>query len=391
MNRREFLWVATGAAVLGGCRTAGVRDNAALRAAVDGYVAEGLYLGLACASNRGDLYVKGRRTLDEPHLPVTADTLFDLASVGKTHTAALCALLYADGRLDVDAPFTKYLPEHVLAKENCRITVRDLATHSGGFDNSKPYMTPDAKKMFAELYRKRPVWPRGTRFCYACSNFVYLGLIVERLTGMGLDAAAKKMLWGPLGMTRTTWQTVVDDPNVAEYPPSTYGGERPGARKRRIGERNDTCAHLAPCPMGNGANFSTAPDMLLFATDLLRRERFPKAYYDLLFAPSFELRPAVRAVVRRGRAPAQLRLGHDGGEVDVHVLDEDRILRQGHLPHGLDGSGDRRRPRARLRRRRPRQPPRQQAEDDGPAPAPPRPHGVKLLPVRTRKSPMTLL
>jgi CubicO group peptidase (beta-lactamase class C family) len=96
------------------------------------------------------------------------------------------------------------------------------------------------------------------------------------------------MLWGPLGMTRTTWQTVVDDPNVAEYPQSTYGGERPGARKRRIGERNDTCAHLAPCPMGNGANFSTAPDMLLFAADLLRRERFPKAYYDLLFAPSFD-------------------------------------------------------------------------------------------------------
>ena len=215
MKRREFLWMAagtSGAAVLGGCRTASVRDNAALRAAVDGYVAEGLYLGLACASNRGDLYVKGKRTLDEPRLPVTADTLFDLASVGKTHTAALCALLYADGRLDVDAPFTKYLPEHVLAKENCRITVRDLATHSGGFDNSKPYMTPDAKKMFAELYRKRPVWPRGTRFCYACSNFVYLGLIVERLTGMDLDAAAKKMLWGPLGMKRTTWQTVVGDP-----------------------------------------------------------------------------------------------------------------------------------------------------------------------------------
>ena len=88
---------ASGATVLGGCRTSPVHDNAALRAAVDGYVAQGLYLGLACASNRGDLYVKGKRTLDEPRLLVTADTLFDLASVGKTHTAALCALLYADG------------------------------------------------------------------------------------------------------------------------------------------------------------------------------------------------------------------------------------------------------------------------------------------------------
>ena len=174
------------------------------------------------------------------------------------------------------------MPEHVLAKENCRITVRDLATHSGGFDNSKPYMVADPVKMFEELYRKRPVWPRGDRFCYACSNFVYLGLIIERLTGLDLDAAARKMLWGPLGMSRTTWNTVVGDRNVAEYPQSTYGGP-----KRKIGERNDVCAHFAPRPMGNGAAFSTLPDMLRFVTDMLRRERFPNAYYDLQFAPSF--------------------------------------------------------------------------------------------------------
>ena len=265
-----------------GCRSAGSR-GAAAREAVRKYVGEGLYSGLACVSNRCDLMVDGFRTLDDPKLPVTADTLFDLASVGKTHTASLCALLHADGRLDVDAPFTEYLPEHVLSKENCRITVRDLATHSGGFDNSKPYMVADPGKMFDELYRKRPVWPRGERFCYACSNFVYLGLIVERISGMDLESAAKKMLWKPLGMSRTTWNTVVGDPDVAECPQSTYTGP-----KRKIGEHNDVCAHLAPGPMGNGANFSTAPDMLLFVDDLLRRERFPKAYYDLLFSPSFE-------------------------------------------------------------------------------------------------------
>ena len=285
-QRREFLRAAgcaAGMAAFGGCRLMAARENAAVHAAVCRCVSDGLYAGLACASNAGDLYVEGARTLDAPRLPVTRDTLFDLASVGKTHTAALCALLYAEGKLDVDAPFTKYLPEHVLAKEGCRITVRDLATHSGGFDNAKPYMTADAAKMFAELFRKRPVWPRGERFCYACSNFVYLGLIVERLTGLDLDAAAKKMLWNPLGMTRTTWNTAVGDPDVAECPQSTYEGPR-----RRIGEHNDICAHLAPRPMGNGANFSTASDMLLFVTDLLRRERFPQAYYDLLFAPSFD-------------------------------------------------------------------------------------------------------
>ena len=286
ITRRSFCGIIVAeAAVLGaggtGCRGLAHEDGR-VRAAIEKYIGDGFYAGLACVSNHCDLHVDGERTLGEPKLPVTAGTLFDLASVGKTQTASLCALLYADGRLDVDAPFTEYLPEHVLAKENCRITVRDLATHSGGFDNSKPYMLPDSRKMFEELYRKRPMWPCRERFCYACSNFVYLGLIVERLAGMDLDAAAKKMLWGPLGMARTTWKTVVGDPDVAEYPQSTYGGP-----KRKIGERNDICAHLAPYPMGNGANFSTAPDMQLFVDDMLRREHFPKAYYDLLFAPSF--------------------------------------------------------------------------------------------------------
>ena len=288
-TRRWFcLGLASGAAAFGlGC--VGSRrsacENAAVRAAVRKYVEDGLYAGLACASSRGDMYLEGSLRIGGPKLPVTDESLFDLASVGKTQTAALCALLYADGRLDVDAPFTEYIPEHVLAKENCRITVRDLATHSGGFDNSKPYMVADPVRMFEELYRKRPVWPRGDRFCYACSNFVYLGLIVERLTGLDLDAAARKMLWGPLGMSHTTWNTIVGNPNAVEFlvPSKDKVPVNCG-----IGNHNDECARLAPRPMGNGANFSTAPDMLKFVTDMLRRERFPKAYYDLQFAPSFD-------------------------------------------------------------------------------------------------------
>lgn len=245
-------------------------------------VATGLYSGMAAGSVRVAPQVAGSRTLDG-RLPVTTDTLFDLASVGKTQTAALCALLVADGKLDPDAPFTDYLPEHVLAKENCRISARDLATHSGGFDNAKPYEVPDPDRMIRELYAKRPVRPRGEKFEYACSNFIYLGLIVERLTGLDLDSAARRMLWGPLGMNRTTWNPVTADGNVMEYSPSTYHGG-----PRRIGDHNDCSCHLFPRPLGNGSCFSTCGDVLAFATDLLRRERFPKAYYDLLLAPSFE-------------------------------------------------------------------------------------------------------
>ena len=283
--RRTFmkgLGAVAGASALGGCVFPRIRSNPVFAAYADKCLTDGHYSSLACLSNRGDFYVKGFRTLGEPKAPVTPQTLFDLASIGKTHTAALCSLLHAEGRLDVDAPFTEYLTDHVLAKEGCRITVRDLATHSGGFDNSKPYMTQNEENMFSLLMSKRPVHGRGERYVYACSNFVYLGLIVERLTGLNLDAASRKMLWGPLGMARTSWRTVTDDRDVAEYPPSTYSGPR-----RRIGERNDTCAHYAGRPMGNGANFSTAADMLLFVDDLAKRERFCSEYYNLLFTPSF--------------------------------------------------------------------------------------------------------
>lgn len=288
-NRREFLLTAMPFALCG-CGGARMlfehrRNNAALKAAMDEYVRKELFGGIACASNRGDLVCVGNRTLTPSDGPVTVESMFDLASVGKTQTASLCALLYAEGKLDVDAPFTEYLTEHVLAKENCRITVRDLATHSGGFDNSKPYMVKDPARQFAALNAKRPKWERGKKFCYACSNFVYLGFIVEKLTGMDLDAAAKKMLWGPLGMTHTTWNTIVGNPNAVEYCRATY--YNPSVPLRQIGEHNDACAHLAPRPMGNGSCFSNVTDMQLFVEDMLHRERFPAAYYDLLFTPSF--------------------------------------------------------------------------------------------------------
>jgi len=286
MNRRSFLELSASAAAsfFGGCRLAPPRSDAVIRETMHRYVAEGLFGGIVCASNHGIVCAEGLRTLSPAGGPMTENSLFDLASVGKMQTAALCALLYAEGKLDPDAPFTEYVTEHELAKENCKITVRDLATHSGGFDNAKPYMVPDSAEYMRKLYAKRPVRPRGESYEYACSNFVYLGLIVEKLTRLDLDAAAKKMLWGPLGMTRTTWNTVVGNPDAVEFSPSTYQGP-----KRKIGEHNDICAHYAPRPMGNGSCFSTAPDMLKFCEDLLCRERFPKAYYDLLFTPCYEM------------------------------------------------------------------------------------------------------
>ncbi len=279
MDRRGFLSLA-GAALLGGCAAPKSTKvaSAAVQAELERQVASGLIAGGVCGFGDGTPpYVAGRLRRDGT--PMRPDALFDLASAAKPFTAGLCALLCCQGRLDPDAPFTEYLPEHVLAKENCRITVRDLATHTGGFDNDKPYIDPDPRAFDAKLYAKRPRRPRGEGYVYACSNMIYLGRIVEHLTGLDLESAARKMLWGPLGMEDTVWHAIPGNARVVE---TEQNGHPP------IGFKGDEQARAYGAAMGNGAAFSCVADMLKFVCDLRDRRTFPKAYYDLLLTCCWE-------------------------------------------------------------------------------------------------------
>ena len=261
------------------------------------FMADGLCAGFVLADADEDpVLCDGLQCFIERRFPMTPRSRFDIASVGKTMTAALAAQLVAQGGLDPDAPFTDYLPEHVLASEHCEITVRDLATHSSGFDNSKPYEAAKNQREFLELlFAKLPVRPRGAAYEYACSNFIYLGMIVERLTGQDLDAAARQRLWGPLGMTDTTWNPVEDDGNVVEFSPDTHAG----TGQRRIGDHNDYSCFLSERPLGNGSVFTTIGDMRLFLSDLLHRRRFAKECYDLLFTESYVGKSVGGSPVRR--------------------------------------------------------------------------------------------
>ncbi len=208
---------------------------------------------------------------------MTINSRFDIASVGKIFTASLCALLVCDGTINPDAPFTKYLPESALGKDN-DITVRDLSMHVSGFNNIKPYISKDMNVFHRELFNKRPVRPRLTKYEYSCTNFILLGKLVNKLTGEDLDTCAKSHIWQPLGMTRTTW----NPPGGGEDEVEHYFPHRPA------GQHNDPACFNCPFPIGSGSCFSTAQDMMLFANDLLQRKKFPKQYYDLLFTPVFE-------------------------------------------------------------------------------------------------------
>lgn len=241
----------------------------------DEQIKSGLVQGIVAQSNRDDSPVfAGMQT---GSLPMSANSRFDIASLGKTFTATNCALLIDAGKLDPDAPFSEYLPEYVQGK-NCRITVRDLASHSSGFSNSKPYHRLKPGPFEEKLFQLLPKWERRTHFEYSCANFILLGRIVERLTGKDLDAVSRELIWGPLNMNSTTWYPPGNGPDeVLHHDPV-----------RTPGEHNDWDCFVYEKPLGAGSCFSTVPDLLKFLKAILSRSFFPEKVYDLIYTCDFE-------------------------------------------------------------------------------------------------------
>lgn len=240
-------------------------------------IESGLVQGIVFADSRsGKIEALGKQRIHPTEAMMTADSRFDMASVGKVFTAGCCALLIAQKELDPDRPFVFYLPEY--CDHDSNITVRDLAMHVSGFDNSKPYQSTDPDVFRREIFNKRPVRPRLQAFEYACSNLILMGMIAEKITGMDLDTLARKLIWKPLGMLRTQWNAPGFGPHEVEH----WDPNRPA------GEHNDSVCFNCGFPIGSGSCFSTAGDMLLFLKDILERGHFPSVYYDLFLTCGFE-------------------------------------------------------------------------------------------------------
>jgi len=168
--------------------------------------------------------------------PVTADTAFALGSVSKTYTAALIVALAGDGKIDLGAPAVTYLPT---AKIDRHITVRMLLDHTSGLDDF--FLHPPIDK--ALLAHPQATWTParslhyvgkryfapGTGWHYSNTNYLYLGLLAERITGMPLAAALRERFFTPLGL-RATWYQAVDSPRSSLAHGYRFNGASPSAK-----------------------------------------------------------------------------------------------------------------------------------------------------------------
>jgi len=192
------------------------------------------------------------------NMPMRADAIFDLASVTKAvGTTTALALCIDRGWLDPDVVFTNYLPGY---KGTLRgpVTVRDLARHLSGFNNSKPYAVDG--RVTELILEFSPVRPAGEPYEYSCGNFILLGLLVEQLAGKSLAEFCQDNVWAPLAMQDTRWTPLpTPDPRRVVKPPFTP----------TLGVVSDEPARAAGRPIGNAGLFSTADDLAAYCRMLL--------------------------------------------------------------------------------------------------------------------------
>jgi CubicO group peptidase (beta-lactamase class C family) len=139
-------------------------------------------------------------------LPVDRDTLFLLGSVTKSYTASALLVLAEQGRVALDAPVRRYLPEFTLPDENAaaEITVLQLLNHTAGLEwrlNADTGEGDDALAgQVACLARTSLITPPGTRASYSQVGFNVLGRIIEKVTGLSYEKAVAALLLEPLGL-----------------------------------------------------------------------------------------------------------------------------------------------------------------------------------------------
>jgi uncharacterized protein YbbC (DUF1343 family) len=240
----------------------------AIDRAVLAAISESKLPGAVVAVGRKDsvlfAHVYGYRALTPVREATTMDTVFDLASLTKPLATATSVMVLVDaGRVGLDDPVSRYLPELAVSGKDA-ITVRQLLTHTSGLAVDTPYADyasgPDQalRRIAASRMKNAP----GQAYSYSDVGFFVLGELVRRVSGLSLDVFSKARLWDPLGMRDTGF-----------LPPAEQKGRaaltEPFDGEWMRGVVHDPRARLVGGVAGHAGLFGTAQDLAIFAQMLL--------------------------------------------------------------------------------------------------------------------------
>ena len=214
----------------------------------------------------------GQRDLHH-HLPMRTDTVFWIASMTKLMTSTAVMMLEEEGKISLDDPVSKYIPEFASLKtpsgKPANLTLRMLITHTSGLQEAPDALMHRARTL-AELipsYLDRPTeFEPGTKWDYSQSGINTLGRIIEIVSGESYGEFMQARLFDPMGMKDTTFFPDPEQMKRLAISYSLKSGKLTPAKISRIpgpvGDRNHYAA-------ANGGLFSTAPDYYRFCKMLL--------------------------------------------------------------------------------------------------------------------------
>jgi CubicO group peptidase (beta-lactamase class C family) len=200
----------------------------------------------------------GVTNLDDPR-PVTPDTIFPIASISKTFTATAVMRLVEQGKLELDAPVQRYLPEFRVQDEahGRAVTIGHLLTHTPGWEGQTTAEDRGALTLqtYAESFGKYPKLAEpGEIWSYNNAGFTLAGRLIEVAAGQSIQNAFRTLVFEPIGLTRSF--TRVED--VATYPLAV-------AHRGQPGQQSVVRPFSRSASVAAGGVYSTVNDLLAFA------------------------------------------------------------------------------------------------------------------------------
>ena len=247
---------------------------AELGAYLDDLAQKGEFSGVLVLTRGSDtLFSKAYGLADrERGIPNKIDTKFNLASMNKMFTGVAIAQLAEKGKLSFDDKVGKHLPDYPNRDVAEKVTIHHLLTHTSGLGsywNSRYEAVKDRLEKlgdFLPTFADEPLaFQPGERFEYSNAGYIVLGLIVEKVSGESYADYVRRHIYEPAGMTATAFY-----PKDQEVPNRAIGYqtlEGPGGAPLAGGPKPNT-AGLGRLGGSAGGGYSTAPDLLKFATAL---------------------------------------------------------------------------------------------------------------------------
>lgn len=214
--------------------------------------------GLLAVASRGEIIHLREYGMANVELavPVSDKSVFEIGSISKQFVSAAAMLLVEEGKLDLDVPIHRHLPD--LPGEWLGVTMRQLLNHTSGIPDYEEIRTYDVYRFrltpeeVIRIAHSRPMdFAPGTGWYYSNTGYFLASMIVERVAGRPLGQVLESRIFGPLGMTQTG---MADPESIIPHRAAGYWVNKAG----ELINRNPT---ETSSTLGAGGMLSTAHDL----------------------------------------------------------------------------------------------------------------------------------